>query len=81
MDTNKVGDIVQLTILRDGKADSVSVQLGPSSAAAGSIESPNNNSNRQQQPRPDSPESLLNDLNNRCARILGESLCDQLFGK
>src|SRR5918992_395412 len=81
LDTKKVGDIVQLTILRDGKAESVSVQLGPSSAAAGSIESPNNNSNRQQQPRPDSPESLLNDLNNRCARILGESLCDQLFGK
>ena len=79
LDTKKVGDIVQLTILRDGKAESVSVQLGPSSAAAGSIESPNNN--RQQQPRPDSPESLLNDLNNRCARILGESLCDQLFGK
>jgi serine protease Do len=81
LDTKKVGDIVQLTILRDGKAESVSVQLGPSSAAAGSIESPNNNSNRQQQPRPDSPESSLNDLNNRCARILGESLCDQLFGK
>jgi serine protease Do len=81
LDTKKVGDIVQLTILRDGKTESVSVQLGPSSAAAGSIESPNNNSNRQQQPRPDSPEGLLNDLNNRCARILGESLCDQLFGK
>ena len=76
LDTKKVGEVVQLTILRDGKAESVSVQLGPSSAAAGSIELPNNNSNRQQQ-----PESLLNDLNNRCARILGESLCDQLFGK
>jgi len=81
LDTKKVGDIVQLTILRDGKAESISVQLGPSSAAAGSIESPNNNSNREQQLRPDSPESLLNDLNNRCARILGESLCDQLFDK
>src|SRR5918997_617298 len=81
LDTKKVGDIVQLTILRDGKAERISVQLGPSSAAAGSIESPNNNSNRQQQPRLHSPESLLNDLNNRCARILGESLCDQLFGK
>src|SRR5215208_3541183 len=81
LDTKKVGDIVQLTILRDGKAENICLQLGPSSVAASSIESPNNNSNREQQLRPDSPESLLNDLNNRCARILGESFCDQLFDK
>jgi S1-C subfamily serine protease len=96
LDTKKVGDIVQLILLRDGKAENVSVQLGPSSAA-GSIESPlrsnetqpslpsqrpNDDSNQeQQQPQPDSPESSLNDLNSRCARILGESLCDQLFGR
>jgi serine protease Do len=38
--TKKVGDTVQLTILRDGKTENISVQLGPSSTAAGSIESP-----------------------------------------
>jgi serine protease Do len=40
LDTKKVGDIVQLTILRDGKAENISLQLGPSSVAASSIESP-----------------------------------------
>jgi S1-C subfamily serine protease len=29
LDTKKVGDIVQLTILRDGRVDNLSVQLGP----------------------------------------------------
>jgi serine protease Do len=38
--TKKVGDTVQLTILRDSKIENISVQLGPSSTAAGSIESP-----------------------------------------
>jgi len=96
LNTKKVSDTVQLTILSDGKVENVSVQLGPSSAAAGPIESPlgsddiqpslpsqppNDNSNRQQQPQPDSSDSLLNDLNNRCTEILGKSLCDQLFGR
>jgi S1-C subfamily serine protease len=96
LNTKKVGDTVQLTILSDVKVENVSVQLGPSSAAAGPIESPlgsddiqpslpsqppNDNSNRQQQPQPDSSDSLLNDLNNRCTEILGKSLCDQLFGR
>jgi serine protease Do len=96
LDTKKVGDRIQLTILRDGQIENVSVQLGPSSATVGSNESPldsndiqpsppsqppNDDSNRQQQPQPDSSDSLLNDLNNRCAEILGKSLCDQLFGR
>jgi S1-C subfamily serine protease len=96
LNTKKVGDTVQLTILSDGKVENVSVQLGPSLAVAGPIESPlgsddiqpslpsqppNDNSNRQQQPQPDSSDSLLNDLNNRCTEILGKSLCDQLFGR
>ena len=38
-DTKKVGDTVQLTILRDGKAENISLQLSPSSTAGGSIES------------------------------------------
>lgn len=41
MDTKKVGETVQLTILRDGKLENVSVQLGLSSVAvADSTESP-----------------------------------------
>src|SRR5918992_3476446 len=40
LDTKKVGDIVQLTILRDSKVENVSLQLGPSSTAAGANGSP-----------------------------------------
>jgi serine protease Do len=39
LDTKKVGDIVQLTILRDSKVENVSLQLSPSSTAAGANES------------------------------------------
>ena len=86
LDTKKVGDIVQLTILSDGRAENVSVQLGPSSMASRSIESPtlplqppNDDSNQEQQSESDSSNSLLNDLHNRCSESLGKSLCDQLF--
>nr|MDQ4013890.1 PDZ domain-containing protein [Thermoproteota archaeon] len=86
LDTKKVGDIVQLTILRDGRADNLSVQLGTSSMASRSNESPtlplqppNDDSNQEQQSQSDSSNSLLNDLLNRCSKLLGKSLCDQLF--
>ena len=88
LDTKKVGDIVQLTILRDGGAENLSVQLGPSSMASRSIESPtlplqppNDDSNQEQQSKSDSSNSLSNDLLNRCSKLLGKSLCDQLFGR
>jgi hypothetical protein len=80
------GDTAQLTILRDGRAENVSVQLGPSSMASRSIESPtlplqppNDDSNQEQQSQSDFSNSLLNDLHNRCSETLGKSLCDQLF--
>ena len=80
------GDTVQLIILRDGRVENVSVQLGPSSMASRSIESPtlplqppNDDSNQEQQSQSDSSNNLLNDLHNRCSESLGKSLCDQLF--
>jgi S1-C subfamily serine protease len=86
LDKKNVGDIVQLTILRDGRAENVSVQLGPSSMASRSIESPTlplqppiDDSNQEQQSQSDSSNCLLNDLHNRCSESLGKSLCDQLF--
>ena len=88
LDTKKVGDTVRLMILRGGEVESIPVQLGPSSESTSSPDAvqpklpllpPNNNSNQQQQPQSDSSDSLLNDLNDRCAGILGKSLCDQLF--
>lgn len=73
------GDTVQLIILRDGRVENVSVQLGPSSMASRSIESPtlplqppNDDSNQEQQSQSDSSNNLLNDLHNRCSESLGD---------
>ena len=83
LDTKKVNDTVQLTILREGNVENVPVQLGPSEEIRPSFpsQSPNNDPNRQQQPQSDSSNNLLNDFHDKCNEILGKSLCDQLFGK
>lgn len=83
LDTKKVNDTVQLTILREGNVENVPVQLGPSDEIRPSFpsQSPNNDPNRQQQPQSDSSNNLLNDFHDKCNETLGKSLCDQLFGK
>jgi serine protease Do len=96
LDTKKVGDTVRLMIVRGGELESIPVQLGPSSSASFAesplspdavqpklpLQQPENNSNQeQQQPQSDPSDSLLNDLNDRCAGILGKSLCDRLFDR
>jgi serine protease Do len=83
LDTKKVNDTVQLTILREGNIENVPVQLGPSDEIRPSFpsQSPNNDPNRQQQPQSDSSNNLLNDFHDKCNETLGKSLCDQMFGK
>ena len=93
LDTKKVNDTVQLTILREDTVENLPVQLGPSSVTGGSIESPleiqpsfpsqppNDDSNRQQQSQSNSSNSLLYEFHNKCNETLGKSLCDQLFGQ
>lgn len=83
LDTKKVNDTVQLTILREGNVENVPVQLGPSDEIRPSFpsHSPNNDPNRQQQPQSDSSNNLLNDFHDKCNETLGKSLCDQMFGK
>ncbi|MGB8778871.1 MAG: trypsin-like peptidase domain-containing protein, partial [Nitrososphaeraceae archaeon] len=83
LDTKKVNDTVQLTILREGNVENVPVQLGPSDEIRPSFPSqlPNNDPNRQQQPQSDSSNNLLNDFHDKCNETLGKSLCDQMFGK
>lgn len=83
LNTKKVNDTVQLTILREGNVENVPVQLGPSDEIRPSFpsQSPNNDPNRQQQPQSDSSNNLLNDFHYKCNETLGKSLCDQLFGK
>ena len=82
LDTKKVNDTVQLTILREGNVENVPVQLGPSDEIRPSFpsQSPNNDPNRQQQPQSDSSNNLLNDFHDKCNETLGKSLCDQMFG-
>jgi serine protease Do len=83
LDTKKVGDTVQLTILRDGKAENISVQLDPSPVESPflPLQPPNNNSTQEQQSQSNTYDSLLNDLHNKCSESVGRSLCDQLFGR
>ncbi|HZA69159.1 MAG TPA: trypsin-like peptidase domain-containing protein [Nitrososphaeraceae archaeon] len=83
LDTKKVNDTVQLTILRESNVENVPVQLGPSDEIRPSFPSqlPNNDANRQQQPQSDSSNNLLNDFHDKCNETLGKSLCDQMFGK
>lgn len=83
LDTKKVNDTVQLTILREDNVENVPVQLGPSDEIRPSFpsQSPNNDPNRQQQPQSDSSNNLLNDFHDKCNETLGKSLCDQMFGK
>ena len=83
LDTKKINDTVQLTILREGKVENVPVQLGPSDEIRPSFpsQSPNNDPNQQQQPQSDSSNNLLNDFHDKCNETLGKSLCDQMFGK
>ena len=83
LDTKKVNDTAQLTILREGNVENVPVQLGPSDEIRPSFPSqlPNNDPNRQQQPQSDSSNNLLNDFHDKCNETLGKSLCDQMFGK
>jgi serine protease Do len=83
LDTKKVNDTVQLTILREGNVENVPVQLGPSDEIRPSFPSqlPNNDPNQQQQPQSDSSNNLLNDFHDKCNETLGKSLCDQMFGK
>ena len=61
LNTKKVGDTVQLTILSDGKVENVSVQLGTSSAADSPIESPPGSDDIQ----PSLPSQPPNDNSNR----------------
>jgi len=83
LDTRKVNDTVQLTILREGNVENVPVQLGPSEEIRPSFpsQSPNNDPNQQQQPQSDSSNNLLNDFHDKCNETIGKSFCDQLFGK
>ncbi|HEY9386848.1 MAG TPA: PDZ domain-containing protein, partial [Nitrososphaeraceae archaeon] len=89
LDTKKVGDTVQLTIIRDGKLQTIDVTLAAPSTFEQQQQQPflqpqlpppipdgGNSSDRQ---IPDSSDNLLGDFYDRCTEMLGKQLCDPLF--
>jgi serine protease Do len=91
LDTKKVGDTVQLTIIRDGKLQTIDVTLAAPSTFEQQqqqqqpflppqlpppIPDGDNSSDRQ---IPDSSDNLLGDFYDRCTEMLGKQLCDPLF--
>jgi S1-C subfamily serine protease len=75
----EVGDIVQLTVLRNGMTDRIPVTLG---ARPSSQEFPDTQMQSQSETLPPgkTPEkSPYNDLYNECAKLAGNQLCDFLF--
>jgi S1-C subfamily serine protease len=75
----EVGDIVQLTILRDGQTEKVPVTLGarPTSEEFANIQTPQGSEN---EPPRGIPEELpYNGLYNECLKLAGNNICDFLF--
>ena len=75
----EVGDIVQLTILRDERTEKIPVTLGarPTSEEFANIQTPAGSEN---EPPGRTPEELpYNGLYNECLKLAGNDICDFLF--
>jgi serine protease Do len=81
--TKKVGDNVQIQVIRDGQEITVPLTLGKLQ----SVEPPREQAPLEQLPQlPFSQESpfggeLFGDLYNQCIEDAGKEICDQLFGR
>jgi serine protease Do len=77
----KVGDTVQLTVLRDGQQQQIPVTL----VASSSLPSFANPIPPTQQPDkslpPSSPSNPSDQLYNECVKLAGKETCDSLFGR
>jgi serine protease Do len=74
----KVGDTVQLTVLRDGQLQQIPVTLVASSSLP---EFANPESQLQQPGRPLPPSSEPSDLYDECVKLVGKETCDLLFNR
>lgn len=76
----KVGEAVQLTILRNGVTENISLTLGPRPTA---IETQGSLSPQEDvPPGPDQEQDqapLTDQLYNRCIEIAGKDICDFMF--
>jgi S1-C subfamily serine protease len=75
----EVGDIVQLTILRDGRTEKIPVTLGarPTSEEFANIQTPAGSENESPGRTPE--ELPYNGLYNECLKLAGNDICDFLF--
>ncbi|MGH9982826.1 MAG: trypsin-like peptidase domain-containing protein [Nitrososphaeraceae archaeon] len=88
LNTKDVGDLVELTIIKDDQQMRIPVTLGPPSTLADDSDE-NNNNNRipelepspQPQPPPDPFNNFFNDMYERCIETVGRNVCDPLFGR
>ena len=74
----KVGEAVQLTILRNGGTENINLTLGPRPTAQESLGSLP--SQEQTLPKPDQEQTPLTDqLYKQCIEIAGKGICDFMF--
>ena len=82
LSTKKIGDTINITIIRDGKSITKNVLLADFKPNP-SISSDNNNSSSNPNPLPNlpslNPDQNFNDFLNMCAKILDKQICNSLI--
>ena len=81
LDTKKVGDTVNLKVLRDNKIEDIAVTLGSSQNFAPNPSlPPDSNIPRPSPEPPGSSDDLMKEFYENCVNMAGKDLCDRLFG-
>jgi serine protease Do len=77
IDTKKIGDIVQATVIRDNQELRLPVTLGSTSEL--SMFQPNNSSSPYSQPPTGPTSDFFNQMYNLCVETFGANVCNPLF--
>jgi S1-C subfamily serine protease len=77
IDTKKIGDIVQTTVIRDNQEVRLPVTLGSTSEL--SMFQPNNSSSPYSQPPTGPTSDFFNQMYNLCVETFGANVCNPLF--
>src|SRR5918995_2440803 len=81
LDTKKVGDTVNLKVLRDNRIEDIAVTLGSSQNFAPNPSlPPDSNIPRPSPEPPGSSDDLMKEFYENCVNMAGKDLCDRLFG-
>lgn len=79
IDTKKIGDIVQVTVIRDNQELSLPVTLGSTSEL--NMFQPNNSSSPYSQPPTGPTSDFFNQMYNFCVQTFGANVCNPLFNR